>query len=157
MDEDSELLPEAVINSVNTFLHPANHKYDLLTYGAKINKYSIKTKYSKRFSEDGSIDCYPCFSDFYSDVFDKALYCGKGIVKIGAYYDKLKDVFPEKRILSHDIIEGAFLKSGSLKQSIFEDAPASFRSEVSREVRWKRGDLLLLPYILKRVKIAKGE
>ena len=157
LDEDNEILPECVMNAVNTILHPYNDKYDLMTFGAKINKYSLTTEYSKRFTEDGSIDCYPCYNDFYSDVFDLATFCGKGIIRISRFYDKVKDAFPDKRILSHDLIEGATVKSGSLKQSIFEEAPASFKAEASRKFRWQRGDVLLLPYLANRVRDKNGE
>lgn len=152
LDDDSALLPETIINSINTMLHPYNEKYDLMTYGTKINKHSIKTEYSLRFSEDGSIDHYPAYSDIYSDVFDLALYCGKGIVRIKNYYEKLAEYFPDKRILSHDLIEGAVLRSGSLKQCVYEDAPQNFKGDSARSARWQKGDVLLLPYVGAKVK-----
>lgn len=147
LDDDSTLLPKSILNAVNIFLHPYNRKYDIMTFGAKINKHSIKSEYSLRYSEDGSIDCYPCYSDIYSDVFDKGLYCGKGIVRIKEFFEKLEGVFPDNRILSHDLIEGAFLNTGSLKISVFEDAPQSFKSDSERKERWQKGDILLLPYL----------
>ncbi len=156
LDDDSELLPSAILKAINTIMHPMNDSYDILSFGAKINKYSIITRYSKRYSEDGSIDCYPCYNDFYSDVFDKGLFCGKGIVRIDGFA-KLYDTFPDGRILSHDIIEGAFLHTGSLKQSIYEDAPQNFKNDVERYFRWKKGDVLLLPYLSPRVKNKNGE
>ncbi|MBQ7652912.1 MAG: DUF3131 domain-containing protein [Clostridia bacterium] len=157
LDEDNEILPDTILNSINTFLHPYNADYDLLSYGAKINKYSITTIYSKRYSEDGSVDCYPCYNDFYADVFGEAVFCGKGIIKISSFYRKVLDAFPEKRILSHDIIEGATAKCGSLRQSIFEDAPQNFKADVTRTFRWQRGDVLLLPYLSRRVIDANNE
>lgn len=157
LDDDSFLLPKSILNAVNTLLHPYNKKYDIMTFGAKINKHSIKTEYSLRYSEDGSIDCYPCYSDIYSDVFDKGLYCGKGIVRIKEFFEKLNGVFPDNRILSHDLIEGAFLKTGSLKVSVFEDAPQSFKSDSERKERWQKGDILLLPYLWRRVKNRVGQ
>lgn len=157
LDDDSVLLPGTIKYAVNTMLHPYNRKYDLMTFGAKINKHSITTEYSLRYSEDGSIDCYPCYSDVYSDVFDKGLYCGKGIARIKEYYEKLNGLFPDNRILSHDLIEGAFLKTGSLKLSVYEDAPKSFKSDSERTERWQKGDVLLLPYLGFRVLNRKNE
>lgn len=156
LDDDSEILPSTIIKAINTIIHPMNEEYDILSFGAKINKYSITTKYSRRYSEDGSIDCYPCYNDFYSDRLGKGLFGGKGIVRISSFV-KLYDIFPDGRILSHDMIEGAFLKTSSLKQSIYEDAPQNFKNDVERHFRWKKGDVLLLPYLSLKVKNRKGE
>lgn len=157
LDDDSAILPNAIHNAINTMIHPYNKKYDIMSFGAKINKYSIKTNYSVRFTDDGSIDCYPCYNDIYSDVFDAGLYCGKGIVRVKEFYQKLNGYFPDKRILSHDLIEGAILKTGSLKQSVYEDAPAHFKGDSSRYTRWLMGDVLLLPYIGMKTKNKNGE
>lgn len=147
LDDDSTLMPGSILNAVNSMLHPYNQKYDLMSFGSKINRYSLTTKYSKRFEDECGIDCYPSYSDFYGDRFDSALYCGKAIVRIERYLSKLADAFPNGRILSHDIIEGAYLRSATLKQCIYEDAPASFYGDSARNSRWARGDVMLLPYI----------
>ncbi|NCA67299.1 MAG: hypothetical protein EOM87_04455, partial [Clostridia bacterium] len=147
LDDDSALMPESIMAAINSMLHPYNYKYDLMSYGSKTNRYSLSTKYSKRFEEECGIDCYPSYSDFYSDRFDSALFCGKAIVRIDRFISKLADIFPDGRILSHDIIEGAILHSASLKQCIYEDAPASFYGDSARNSRWSRGDVMLLPYI----------
>lgn len=157
LDDDSAILPNAIQNAINTMLHPYNKKYDIMSFGAKINKFSIKSNYSIRFTDDGSIDCYPCYNDIYADVFDAGLYCGKGIVRVREFYDKLNGYFPDKRILSHDLIEGAVLKTGSLKQSVYEDAPLHFKGDSSRYSRWLMGDILLLPYVGMKTKNRKGE
>lgn len=155
LNDDSELLPSTILKAINTMIHPMNEEYDILSFGAKINKYSIITKYSRRYSEDGSIDCYPCYNDFYSDAFDKGLFDGKGIVKINSFVE-LYDTFPDSRVLSHGLLEGAFLHTGSLKQCIYEDAPQNFKNDVERYFRWKKGDVLLLPYLSLRFKNRKG-
>lgn len=156
LDDDSEILPSTIIKAINTIIHPMNEEYDILSFGAKINKYSITTKYSRRYSEDGSIDSYPCYNDFYSDSLGKGLFGGKGIVRISSFL-KLYDIFPDGRILSHDMIEGAFLKTSSLKQCIYEDAPQNFKNDVERHFRWKKGDVLLLPYLSLKVRNRNGE
>lgn len=157
LDDDSAILPNTIINAINTMMHPYNQKYQIMSFGSKINKNSIKTEYSLRYTDDGSIDQYPSYSDIYSDVFDIGLFCGKGIVRIKEYYERLVDRFPDNSILSHDLIEGAVLKCGSLKLSVYEDAPKSFKSDSDRYRRWLKGDVLLLPYVGARVKNKSGE
>lgn len=157
LDDDSAILPGTVINAINTFIHPYNQKYQLMSFGTKINKHSITTEYSLRYSDDGSIDQYPCYSDIYSDVFDVGLFCGKGIVRIKVYYENLVDRFADNSILSHDLIEGAVLKCGSLKLSVYEDAPKSFKSDSDRYRRWLKGDILLLPFVGSKTKNKRGE
>ncbi len=157
LDDDSAILPGTVINAINTFIHPYNQKYQLMSFGTKINKHSITTEYSLRYSDDGSIDQYPCYSDIYSDVFDVGLFCGKGIVRIKDYYENLVNRFADNSILSHDLIEGAVLKCGSLKLSVYEDAPKSFKSDSDRYRRWLKGDILLLPFAGSKTKNKSGE
>ena len=157
LDDDSELLPGTLKSAVFAMSHPLNEEYDLMSFGGKVNRYSLETYYSQKYSRACSIDAYPYYSDFYSDRFDCALYCGKAIVRISSYVEKLTDFFPDDRILSHDIIEGAVLRSRSLKRCVYEDAPKTFSSDYARTTRWQRGDVQLLPYaFLNRVRIRDG-
>ena len=139
LDDDSELLPGTVRSAILAMAHPLNKEYDLMSFGGRVNRYSVKTHYATRFLRGCGVDAYPYYSDFYADAFDTALYCGKAIVRIRPYLDKLKDFFPDGRILSHDIIEGAVLRSTSLKRCVYEDAPAAFSVDHRRSARWARG------------------
>ncbi len=157
LDDDSELMPGTVKAAINTMLHPCNRKYDLMSFGCRINGYSLKTPYSQRFLTDVCPDCYPGGGEFYSDVFDCGVFCGKAIVRIEEFFRKLDGFFPTNRILSHDVIEGAVLRSVALKYCVYEDAPLSFGSDDARTKRWQRGDLQLLPYLSGVIKNSKGE
>lgn len=157
LDDDSELLPGTLRAAISAMAHPLNEEYELMSFGGKVNRYSLTTYYSEKFGRSCAIDVYPFYSDFYADRFDCALYCGKAIVRIAAYLDKLSDFFPDGRILSHDIIEGAVLRSTSLKRCVYEDAPKNFASDHSRTMRWQRGDVQLLPYVFcNKVKTKSG-
>lgn len=158
LDDDSELLPGTLSSAILAMAHPLNREYDLMSFGGKINGFSIKTHYGLRFLRGCGAEAYPCYSDFYANAFDSALYCGKAIVRIGKYVKKLKDFFPDGRILSHDVIEGAVLRSTSLKRCVYEDAPATFAADHRRASRWQRGDVQLLPYAFcDRVKTKSGK
>ncbi|MDE6399005.1 MAG: hypothetical protein K2L51_06765, partial [Clostridiales bacterium] len=77
--------------------------------------------------------------------------------KIAAFHEKLNDLFPDNRILSHDYVEGA--ATGCLDTNICaaEDVPQNFSDSITRDIRWLRGDWQLLPYVLPRVKNRAGE
>jgi len=158
LDDDSELLPRTIRAAVMAMAHPLNDRYDLMSFGGRINRFSLTTYYSEKFARSCGVDAYPFYSDYYADRFDAALYCGKAIVRIDRYFEKLKNFFPDGRILSHDIIEGAVLKSTSLKRCVYEDAPSTFSGDQQRESRWQRGDIQLLPYAFcNRVRNRVGE
>lgn len=158
LDDDSELLPGTVRSAILAMAHPLNAEYDLMSFGGRINRYSVKTHYATRYLRGCGVDAYPYYSDFYADAFDSALYCGKAIVRIRSYIDKLVDFFPDGRILSHDVIEGAVLRSTSLKRCVYEDAPTAFPVDHRRSARWGRGDVQLLPYaFFNKVKNKEGK
>jgi cellobiose phosphorylase len=156
LDDDSELLPGSVVGLINRISHPLNARYDLLTLGARYNLYGADSLYGGRFKENSGVESYP----YYSGLFDKLLGCdiftGKGAVRADKLYEKLYGVLPENRVLSHDIIEGAVLKTASSGIVVFEDAPKNFQSDVSRSARWAKGDILLLMFLIPAVRNAAG-
>ncbi len=158
LDDDSELMPGTIRSAILAMAHPLNAEYDLMSFGGRVNRFSVKTHYGLRFLRGCGAEAYPFYSDFYADAFDCALYCGKAIVRIRPYLEKLKDFFQDGRILSHDIIEGAVLRSTSLKRCVYEDAPATFAGDYRRTARWQRGDVQLLPYAFcNKVKTKSGK
>lgn len=147
LDDDSVLEPHSVREAVNTMIHPLNSKYDLMSFECRINLNSLTTKYSYKFADCGGREIYCGFSNLYFNMFGKAIFCGKGIVRLDSYIEKILNKLPENRILSHDALEGAILNSGSLPECVYEDAPTSFKSELTRTIRWQRGDVQNLPFV----------
>jgi cyclic beta-1,2-glucan synthetase len=146
LDADNMVLPGGVKEMANMIAHPYNQKFDLLSTQNRYNLFSYKKIYSKRFLIESGIDAYPYYTTFYHKLFDKEIYCGKGIYKLSSFYKKMEGVFPENRILSHDIIEGSVLNTGAAN-IIFEDVPSGFLSDRERRKRWQRGDIQLMPFI----------
>ena len=69
--------------------------------------------YYKLFAGDVGIDPYTrAVSDVYQDVFQEGSFIGKGIYEVDAFERALKGRFPENRILSHDLLEGCYARSG---------------------------------------------
>lgn len=157
LDDDSRLMPLGVLDAVNRMLHPANRRYDLMTFDARYRVASVGRRYGLRYARYREEGAYPVDGDFYADAFGRAIYSGKAIVRIDAYLAKLRDAFPDERILSHDVIEGAILSSGRLRQVVFEDVPNTFLADRARTARWQRGDLLLAPYLAPVVKGRRGK
>ena len=59
------------------------------------------------------------------------------------------DVFPENRILSHDLLEGCYVRSGLLNDvQLYEEYPSSYGEDVKRRRRWIRGDWQISRWLL---------
>lgn len=157
LDDDSQLLPGGVVDAVNSMLHPASKRYAIMTFGAVTNLFSTEGAFASRYRCEGTSGGYPVSGDYYWQHFGTAVFCGKAIVDIDTFYHSLKDRFPDRRILSHDVLEGAILSTGSTRRPVFEDAPNNFRSHALRLARWQRGDVLLLPYLARIGKNRWGE
>ena len=62
------------------------------------------------------------------------------------------DRFPENRILSHDLLEGCYARSGLVSDVVlYEEYPSRYSADVSRRHRWIRGDWQLAGWLLSRV------
>lgn len=152
LDADSEILPSAILNAVNTISHPMNKIYDLMAFNNAYNMYTMNSLYSKQFYFASGYEIYGAYSDYYYNFINKSIFCGKGIYRLAAFNEKLKDVLPENRVLSHDIIEGAIVNTGRLNEAVYEDAPISLVSDMSRKNRWLRGDIQLLEFLGSKIK-----
>lgn len=157
LDDDNNLLPNTVHNAVCSMLHPLNESYDLMTFKPKYNLFSINTLYSKRYYFDCGYSRYSAGNSFYYNYFGKGIFNGKGIFRLDNFYNKFKDVFPSNRVLSHDIIEGAILNTGELSSFAYENAPNSIPSDLARQSRWFKGDLLLGGFLGKKIKNDNGK
>ncbi|MBK8460979.1 MAG: hypothetical protein IPL43_13020 [Micropruina sp.] len=90
-------------------------------------------------------------SDVYQDLFDEGSFAGKGIYDLDALTRALSDRIPENAVLSHDLLEGNYARSGLVTDvAIVEQHPTSYEVASSRTHRWTRGDWQLLPWILGR-------
>lgn len=146
LDADNTVITGTVKDLINIISHPYNSKYDLINAHSRYNLYSVNTLFAKRFLSGAGLSGYPIYSTFYYNLFGKDIFCGKGIYRLKSFQSKLQDILPSKKILSHDILEGAIVQTGC-GVTIFEDAPKSFIAERERRKRWQRGDIQLLPFV----------
>ena len=83
---------------------------------------------------DAGIDPYTrAVSDVYQDLFGEGSFIGKGIYDVDAFERALGGRLPENRILSHDLLEGCYARSGLLSDvQLIEDPPCALRRRRER-------------------------
>ena len=114
--------------------------------------------FTRIMSESRGFDIYGSkYSDFYSDVFKEGIYTGKGMFDPEIYLHVLENLFPDNSILSHDLIEGSFLRCAfSSDIRLYDEYPGSYLSQTARIHRWTRGDWQLIPYMKNKFKTKAG-
>ena len=112
-----------------------------------------RTPYARLHTGESGIDPYTrAVSDVYQDLFDEGSFIGKGIYDVDAFERSLAHRFPENRILSHDLLEGCYARSGWLSDvQLYEDYPATYAADVDRRHRWIRGDWQIARWLMPRV------
>ncbi len=112
----------------------------------------------KIFGGEPGVDPYTrVVSDVYQDVFGEGSFIGKGIYDVVAFEQTLAGRFPDNLILSHDLLEGCYVRSGLVSDvMLFEDYPSRYLADVSRRHRWIRGDWQISEWILPRVPAPGG-
>ncbi len=74
-----------------------------------------RSGYARLYGGEPGIDPYTrAVSDVYQDLFGEGSFIGKGIYDVDAFERALRDRLPENRILSHDLLEGCYARSGLL-------------------------------------------
>lgn len=108
-----------------------------------------RSRLAALWSGDPGVDPYAfAVSDPYQDALGQGIFTGKGIFEVEAFHAALCERIPENRVLSHDLLEGGFLRAGLLADiELIDDHPATFRAHQKRLHRWVRGDWQLLPWL----------
>ena len=169
LDTDTQLPRDAARQFVAAMAHPLNYPvYDpaaqRITHGYGILQPRVATSlptvdasfYELLCGGEAGIDPYTrAVSDVYQDIFGEGSFVGKGIYDIDAFELAFAGRFPENRILSHDLIEGCYARSGLLSDvMLFEQYPARYEADVARRHRWIRGDWQLASWLLPSVPAA---
>ncbi len=167
LDTDTQLPRDVARQFVGVMTHPLNHAryntalrrvdagYGILQPAVSASLESTnRSHYTKLHGFDAGIDPYTrAISNVYQDVFGEGSFIGKGIYEVDIFEQALNGRFPENRILSHDLLEGCYARTGLLSDvHLYEDYPAHYSADVSRRHRWIRGDWQLLGWLLPRVR-----
>jgi cyclic beta-1,2-glucan synthetase len=171
LDTDTQLPRDAARRFVATMAHPLNrprlggrpgaprvvggHGILQPRVGVSLAAAS-RTRYGRLFGGDAGIDPYTrAVSDVYQDLFGEGSFIGKGVYDVDAFEQVLGDRLPEGRVLSHDLLEGGYARSGLISDvELIEESPARYDAEVKRRHRWIRGDWQIAAWLLPRVPAA---
>jgi len=166
LDMDTQLPRDSAWQLVGTMAHPLNRaRYDenkqriCEGYGILQPRVAVslpavnQSRYAQLFGSEPGIDPYTrVVSDVYQDLFCEGSFIGKGIYDVDAFERAINGHFPENRILSHDLLEGCYARSGLLSDvQLFEEYPSGYGMDVCRRRRWIRGDWQIARWLLPRV------
>ena len=155
LDADTEIYPGSLSQLIGAAMHPMCAPLIDKRRGAVIQGHGIihprietelesagATDFALIFSGGGGSDPYGGLcTELYMDAFQNGGFAGKGLINARALLECTAARFPEGRILSHDALEGAFLRGAYMSDSQFSDAfPATALSYYKRQHRWVRGD-----------------
>ena len=172
LDSDSKLVLNSALSLVGAMSHPLNKPilnkektkvisgYGLMQPRVDVDIESTnKSLYSQIFAGVGGFDTYSAFvPELYQDLFNEGSFIGKGIYDLEVFDKLLAETFPDNLILSHDLIEGNYLRVGYLADvSLMDDFPTSFLADFPRQHRWARGDVQIIGWLLNRVPNRNGQ
>jgi cyclic beta-1,2-glucan synthetase len=167
LDADTQLPLGSAWKLIGTMAHPLNRAwYDerrkRVTKGYGILQPRITVSlpditgslYARMHGNEPGIDPYTrASSDVYQDLFGEGSYIGKGIYEVDTFQKVLDGKFLENRILSHDLLEGCYIRSGLLSDvQLFEKYPTTYSADMKMRIRWIRGDWQIFSWILPWVK-----
>ena len=166
LDLDTQLPRDAARRLVGTLAHPLNQAVvDAATntvaegYGILQPRVDISVRSARRsrfasfLSGDTGYDMYTrAVSDVYQDLFGAGIFTGKGIYEVRTFQKVLEHRFPNNAILSHDLIEGEYARTGLVSDiEVVDDYPSHLSAFTRRKHRWMRGDwqivFALLPFV----------
>jgi cyclic beta-1,2-glucan synthetase len=172
LDSDTQLPRDSARRLIETLAHPLNlpdiHSSDGLPNG----RYTViqprvstalpsatATPFSKLFTDPVGVDPYTrAVSDVYQDLAGEGSYIGKGLYDPRSFNRKLSDRFPDQRILSHDLIEGAHVRVALASDiELYDEFPQDYLTYARRQHRWIRGDWQIADWILPYVPSRNGK
>ncbi len=167
LDTDTQLPRDSAWQLVGTMAHPLNHA----RYNEKKNRvcegYGIlqplvsvslpstnRSLYARINGSEAGLDPYTrAVSNVYQDLFGEGSFTGKGIYDVEAFEKTINKRFPENQILSHDLLEGCYARSGFLSDiQLYEEYPTTYNQDVIRRLRWIRGDWQIARWLLPKVR-----
>ena len=172
LDADTELVLNSGLELVGAMAHILNvpilnkdktkvvSGYGIMQPRVGINLQDArKSLFTKIYAGIGGTDSYTnAISDVYQDNFGEGIFTGKGIYDVKVFSEILKNQIPENTVLSHDLLEGNYLRCGLVSDIILMDGyPSSYNSFKTRLHRWTRGDIQILRWLKFRIKNGKDK
>ena len=166
LDTDTQLQRDAARTFAATMEHPLNrpqldaaHQRISAGYGILQPRMAVslpstnRSRYARLMGSEPGVDPYTrAVSDVYQDLFHEGSFIGKGMYDVDAFEFMLKQQLPDNRILSHDLLEGCYTRTGLLNDmQLYDDFPARYDADVNRRERWMRGDWQIASWLLPKV------
>ncbi len=162
LDQDTQLILGAASQLAGTMAHPLNkpilnkdHTKVISGYAIMQPKVSVDVEstnqslYTQIYAGIGGYDIYnKVVANFYQDVFKEGSFWGKGIYDLEVFDEVLTGLFPNNQILSHDLLEGNYVRCGFVSDvEVIDDFPSTFLADATRRHRWARGDMQISPWL----------
>ncbi|AWW26620.1 GH36-type glycosyl hydrolase domain-containing protein [Acetobacterium sp. KB-1] len=166
LDSDTILPMGMAKKMIATMAHPLNQPvidkqrgvvvegYGLMQPRIEVeNESSNKSLFSRIFTGQEGIDPYAtAISDVYQDLFGEGIFVGKGIYDLAVFQTIMKDAIPDNTILSHDLLEGSYVRTGLVTDlKLVDSYPSKYNSFSARLHRWVRGDWQLVPILFRKI------
>ncbi len=171
LDADTNLVLNSGLELIGAMSHILNKPKLNKTHDAVINGYALiqprvgidlvsarKSIFTKIFAGAGGIDPYAnAISDIYQDNFNEGIFTGKGIYDLEIFSNVLKEEIPQNSVLSHDLLEGNYLRCALANDILLLDGyPYKYNAYIKRQARWIRGDWQIIRWIKPKIKNKKG-
>lgn len=168
LDFDTRPLLDSIRKLVASAMHPMNRPviedgkvtdgYGIIVPDVTLGcRASRTTPFAKHFGGEVFSGTYDVRSaNLYMDSFGTSTFGGKGLIDVDSFYHLCCGNFPSGKILSHDILEGALLRTAFAGDIRFtENFPPRTDAYFARLHRWIRGDAQNFPYIFGKLGIPK--
>src|SRR5947199_1686428 len=171
LDADTQLLRDTSRRLIETLAHPLNQAR-LSSDGRRVIRgYTIiqpsvsatlpsamATWFSRIFTDPRGIDPYThAVPDIYQDLVGEGSYHGKGIYELKTFHRLLSERFPTAHLLSHDLLEGSYVRVGLATDiELLDVFPSSYIAWWNRQHRWIRGDWQIIDWLKPRVPVGGG-
>ena len=170
LDTDTKLVLNTLVYLIGCMNHPMNRPilnnentkvisgYGIMQPRVNVDLESTnKSLYSQIFAGFGGFDAYSSLvPNFNQDLFNEGSFIGKGIYDLEVFDKVLSERFRDNLVLSHDLLEGNYLRCGYVSDVEFiEEFPSKFLVDSTRKHRWARGDIQIISYLCSKVKNKK--
>ena len=170
LDADTELVLNSGLELIGAAAHILNKPE--VKDGAVVSGHGIiqprvgisldaasRTLFTKLYSGSSGTDSYTnAISDVYQDNFEEGIYTGKGIYDLKVFSEVLRNEIPENTVLSHDLLEGSYLRAGLASDIMLMDGyPGTYLSFKTRLSRWTRGDWQIIRWLRGKIKGKDGK
>jgi cyclic beta-1,2-glucan synthetase len=172
LDADTELPINSARRLIGALAHPLNRPrldpetrtvragYGIIQPRTTITALAAsETRFARLWAHEIGLDPYSRpVSMIYPDLFGAGSYIGKAIYDVDTALAVLADRFPENLLLSHDLLEGGYLRVGMASEiQLLEDFPSGYDAFIQRQHRWIRGDWQISGWLFPRTPGGQGQ